>query len=174
MKPIPQETGKPISSEIVDKYWEHFHIAGSYADQIEKRIDYIIRQIYKEAGANGFTYWYFDDASEGDQGSLHRALDKTMIGNYIVDSRGMEILDELVVILKDGSTWGLFDSFPTRWLHEDFEQELIEGKAAYIKREEDKKAKAKAKRTAKKAEKEKLKAQAAKKLTPAERKALGL
>ena len=166
-------SSSPIRQAVVDEYWKYFRLAGKFASQIEDRIDYIIKRIHQEAGIS-LNYWYFDDAPEGDQGSLHRALNKISISNYTTDTRGNGPMAELIILLNDGRIWCLWDGFPTRWLHEDFEKELVEGKAAYLKKEADKKAAAKAKRVAKKAEKEKLKASAAAKLTAKEKKALGL
>jgi hypothetical protein len=104
---------------------------------------------------------------------LDQCLDKETVNSLEVRQVGNGD-HEMVAKLKDGSVWEFYGEFPTRWLFEDFEEELTQGIKDWQKQlAEEIKQKA-AKRAAKKAAKEKLKAAAAAKLTPEERKALGL
>jgi len=80
---------------------------------------------------------------------------------------------EWIVILNDGTVHDFY-GIPTKWLFEDFETELVEGKRLWEEREAAKKQQKAARRAAKKAAKEAAKVSAAAKLTPEERQALGI
>jgi hypothetical protein len=108
-------------------------------------------------------YWYFYGAGEGEIGDLWRSYSRDEID--IITDRCPE---EMIVLLKDDSEWGLNDSIPTRWLFEDFEEELIEGKKKYEEKQRAKQAENKTKRTIKKAEIEKLIIEARSKLSKKE------
>ena len=163
-----------IAKTDLDEYWRLTNLAGSYESKISDRITYVLRAIYKEYGAE-VDHWYFDDASEGEGGSLDwRHLDKDAVSNYIVHTKKPYEGEKMFAKLNDGNYAEFGYEFPTRWLYEDFEAELSQGVAVVKQEELDAKNKKAKKKADKKAKKEKLKATAASKLTPDERKALGL
>jgi hypothetical protein len=163
-----------IDKSDIDQYWSYLNKASAYGNKIEERCDYIIRKIFISCGG-GVEYWHFNDAPEGDQGSLHRALDADSVSNFTVETlRYYDEDHQLLARLDDGSLVELYNGFPLRWLYEDFEDELDRGKKRYEKEQLDAAAKNKEEKAAKKREKEKLKVSAAAKLTEEERKALGL
>lgn len=157
----------------LDEYWTVIKAVGPYHEKILNRINYILRTTYKEFGGE-IDWWDFENY-DGNAYTLEQCLGKTEVTNLDVRVKGSwDDLGELIIKLDDGDYCEFTYGFPIRWLHEDFEDELSRGKATQEKEvAAEKKAKAD-KRAAKKAAKEKLKALAAAKLTPEERKALGL
>jgi len=105
--------------------------------------------------------WYFSDAEnfseavKGDRITLSMyAKNRT---DYICN----------VILLKDGTEWQL-DEIPLRWLTEDFEDEVVEGRLKYIKYLETKKQETKERLLKEKADKEKVLQEIKNKLTPEE------
>lgn len=166
---LSQET-QPLDPQTLESYLQLRQQAGVLESQLENRITYILKKIYETFGSQ-LDYWYTSDAPEGDQGDLLRCW---RYNNDTISDLCIHPYLEAVIILNNGSEWGLHDDIPSRWLFEDFEEELVNGKRLYEERQAQKKEDARQKRQAKKAEKERLKATAAAKLSPAERKALGL
>lgn len=161
---------KPIAVSVVDDYNKAMRHAGTFGSQIETRLDYIIRTLVQELGA-GLNWWDFENY-DGNAYTLDQSLGKDRITNLDIRINGDVVVD--AIKLRGDDDYMEWFEPPTRWLWEDFEQELRDGiKAIQDEIEAEKKAKA-AKRAAKKAAKEKLKEAAAKKLTPEERKALGI
>ena len=74
----------------------------------------------------------------------------------------------------EGAEWGFETGFPRRWLFEDFEKELVEGKKSYEQKQEEKKRKNKQKREAAEHRKKNLIENVKSKLTKEEIKALGI
>jgi hypothetical protein len=162
-----------IEQKDLEEFWKYTQLAGSYTDKIEQRITYVLRRIYQEFDFE-LDYWYFDGAEEGQVGDLARHLDKDIVSGFITESKTPGYIEDFSIDFDDGTVADFGYGFPTRWLYEDFEDELVRGKASYIQKQQDKKAQAASRRAAKKAEKALLKASAASKLTLAEKKALGL
>lgn len=107
--------------------------------EIEDRIDYILGTIFN-AFDGCFDEWYFEGAPgefEDDKGSIPSLDSKSM---WFIELVGVDIdYDKVVIITKDGQTWHLGSGkFPTRWLMEDFEQELIDGKTCYQQKQQEK------------------------------------
>ena len=100
--------------------------------QIIYRIDYILNFIF-DLESSKLNYWYFDGAQEGEIGNLNLSCDnKTIystIDSIVTDS--VEKKKNYSYILKDGKRWEYEGTLPSRWLFEDFEEELIEGKEKY-------------------------------------------
>lgn len=117
---------KTITPDFVQEAKELARKSGGFDEQIVKRIHYIMLSIFNAFGKRN-AYWYFYGAPEGEQGNLWRYFDEETIGVIVDDCPG----DSMVIILNDGSEWGLEDSIPTRWLYEDFEAELHDGKRKY-------------------------------------------
>lgn len=146
---------------------------------LKDRLEYIFKQVFKTFG-DSFTYWYVDGAEEGQLGDISKIVrygDITM--DYVIfGSKGGSRRDERscpeYVIMLDGGEWGLNDSLPKRWLFENFETELEEGKKAYIQKQAEEKKTAAEKLLQSKKNKQELIKSAKEKLSKAERKALGL
>lgn len=174
-KKTPGLRGKmtKILKTDLDEYWRLSLLAGGYSGKILDRITYVLRAIYKEFGAE-LDYWYFDGAGEGEVGDLDSHLDKDSIHSFMIFTKEPYEGDEMFAKLDDGTYAEFGYDFPTRWLYEDFEDELSRGVAIVKQEALDEEKKKAEKKAAKKAEKERLKASAASKLTPEERKALGL
>ena len=165
---MDKQGSTPISPFAVSNWKEVKKQADKVEGQIIERLDYIIHFLHKTFGVKLGT-WYFYGASEGGMGELCyeddainvvTELDRSSDGEY--HSKDMAIID------KNGDEW-IFDSdIPTRWLFEDFENEVIDGKAKYEVVKKAKQEKEKAKRLQKKEEAKKLAETAKKKLTKAE------
>lgn len=115
--------------------------------------------------------WFFDDAEEGDIGSVKNNINSTEVGDYVICLYEQNNVD-FVILDKDGKERDLSDQFPRRWLHEDFEEELIEGKRLFLKKERERKEKQKLSREIKKANDLKMLEKAKKKLSKEELAAL--
>ena len=162
-----------ITKELLADYEDLMSQAGSLGGKIETRIHYVLEKIWSEFGGE-IDCWWIRGADEGDVGDLSRALFWGDTVNDFVIRLKQDSDADPVILLKDGSEFGLYDEFPQRWLFEDFEDELTNGRIMFEKKEAKSKASKKAKSAANKAKKAKLKKAAAAKLTPAERKALGI
>lgn len=164
--PAPKKV-EVLDPAILSEYQKLSLQAGRIADQIEKRIEFILNTIYKTYGAKLDT-WYFDGAEEGEVGDLFSNLGSTEISGFTLEPYIFN--NDCVILLKDGAEWGFDGGIPTRWLFENFEEELTQGRAAYQTMLEEKKARKKAKSQ----EKEEQRRQILEKLSPEEQKLLGL
>lgn len=165
-----------IEQKDLDEYFKYISLAGGYGEKIEKRIDHILRRVHQEFNSR-LNYWYWDDAPEGDQGQLHRHIDRnfrdnSVITSYITDATEGDA-NEWCIVLNDGTVHDFY-GIPAKWLFEDFESELVEGKRLWEEREAAKKQEKAARRAVKKSAREAAKVSAAAKLTPEERQALGI
>lgn len=164
------DLSEPILPEFVAHAEAIAHQARSLEELIINRINYIVETLFKTFGVN-LDFWYFCGAGEGEVGDLWRNYDKENGINIETGLSRNTSYTEIIIIDKNGDEWE-FDSYiPIRWLFENFEQELIDGKKKYEEAQEAKKAAEHIKREAKK-EKDKqtkaLAAQAKKKLTKKE------
>ena len=121
---------KPLSHELVAEAEEVSRRAENLEQSIIDRISYIMASVFKLFGKSK-AYWWFNGASEGEVGSFWKNYDKEQISVITECPSG----EEMIILLKDGSEWGLVDGFPTRWLFEDFETEIKEGKQKYKEKE---------------------------------------
>jgi len=117
-------------------------------ETIVGRIHYILEFLFKSFNAEGdLQTWYFDGADEGEMGEL--VFDDDYIHNIILCAPA-DIQDSIKLILKDGSEFSLDGTLPTRWLTEDFEDEVIQGIEKYKQHEANKAKVKEAKKAAKK------------------------
>lgn len=163
---------EPLTPLLV-KQWEIAEQqAGALKEQIVDRIDYIIKTIFK-AFDKKFDYWYFYGAGEGEVGPLIINSNSFSVITELAKNRnGNYDFNEMVILLKDGSEWELNDSIPSRWLFEDFEKELVDGKKKFEEKEAERKVKQKELSAAKKQEDKALIEAAKKKLSKKELAAL--
>jgi hypothetical protein len=161
------EKAAPLTTALVANAQELAKQSGILDEQIINRIHYImvsVFNLFKKKDA----YWYFYGAGEGEVGNLWSHYGSNEISIVADNCPG----EEMVIIDKFGDDWGFGDSIPTRWLFEDFEKELTEGKLKYEQKELDRKAKQKAMSAEKKQEDLELIKIAKKKLSKAELAAL--
>lgn len=158
---------KPITPELVKEAEALAIRSGLLEEQIVDRINYIMQSIFKLFSKKN-AYWYFYGAGEGEVGNLWAHYDQYHIDVVIDECPG----ESMVILLKDGTEWGFDDSIPTRWLFEDFETELTEGKKKYKELEETRKNTDKTKRLYQKEQDKKLAQVAKGKLTKKELAAL--
>ncbi len=135
--------------------------------KIIDRIDEVIRGIFS-AFDKKLQTWYFDNAHEGEVGNLNDAMGFFSI-KYVTEPY---LSKNAVILLKDGSEWGLEYEFPICWLYENFSDELENGIEAYKIKKEAEKAKAKQAAATKKNTREQLLKTAMSKLTKEELKAI--
>jgi len=124
---------EPITQKLIDNWQLAATEAGKMEGQIINRIDYIVRTIFQTFN-HKLDCWYFYGAGEGDVGDLLRHYDSDEI-NIITElarnkGGGYDSI-EMVILDKEGNEWGFDSSIPTRWLFENFEQELIDGKRLF-------------------------------------------
>lgn len=159
-----------LTKKEFTQYEKAKEILGAKESKVIDRIDYILRSIYTTFGCE-VNSWWFCGAPEGELGDLSRAIGRETVSGWEV--RLDKDTNSEMIIMLEGCEYDLWE-FPKRWLFEDFEEELSEGYKAYIKHIEEKKKRSKARREARKKEKKKALEAAKKKLTAAERKALGI
>jgi len=132
--------------------------------EIGNRIDYIVKFICAAFGET-FSYWDYNGSSSGSNASF----DDAVIQNFVCIDWSPRTQRE---ILFNGEKLQLTEYFPYAWLHENFEEDLIKGRALLQQSIADKKVQH-AKRALEKAEEEKALIDSVKiKLTPNELKAL--
>jgi len=141
----------------------------SYDETLENRIQYIVESICSVFGQKLYT-WYYPGADEGAVGSFDKASDGHAVSLHIEIEDDKWLAIDNSIILSDGE-WQLYE-IPFRWLTEDFEDELKNGRAAYLQKLEDDKKKLEDKNKKRKAKKQDLIEQIKKKLTPEELKLL--
>lgn len=168
---------KAISPSLVEEARDLANRAGKLEEQIVERIDFIVKSWFKIFDVKLDT-WYFHGAGEGEVGNMWPRFDERdghvwIITELARNKNGGYDSKEMVIIDKDGGEWGWDDSIPVRWLYDDnFEEEIIKGKAEFEKREVERKAKQKELSAAKKLEDKKLIEEAKKKLSKKELAAL--
>lgn len=162
---------KIITHGLVLEWQETQRKASQLEDQIQKRITYILQVWFKAFGSKLET-WYFNDAGEGEVGDLYRHFGDDSIHGFYVECKprpkGNDEYESMVIFNKDGYEYGWESEIPTRWLYEDFESEIIEGKKKYDEQLRLKKEKAAAKRAKHTAETNKLADEALSKLSKTE------
>jgi hypothetical protein len=134
--------------------------------ELTDRVSYILQEIFK-SNLNWWAWSYTEE--DGGMGGPPK-FTKDEFKFYCE----MNKYKEVYIIDKDGVELDLESSFPTRWLYEDFEEELATGFDSYNKKQEQKKAEAKLKAQARSEKQKELVNAALLKLSKEERKALGL
>lgn len=124
-----------VTKELV-KQWKTVSLqAGALEDKIVDRIDYIIKTIFKTFDQK-LEYWYFYGAGEGEVGRLRIDGDSFSVITELARNRNGDYnSQQMVILLKDGSEWGFDGEYPTRWLFEEFEKELTDGKKKFEEQE---------------------------------------
>ncbi len=162
---------KPLTKSQENKILSLFSLQGEVQGLVIDRVDYIIGKI-AEVFKSEVEWWsYPNSTKENSMGNLNDAYNDDCFqfeGSFNKD------IKDWVIILDEGEECDLNCSFPIRWLYENFEEELINGKKELeqklAKQKKDKVKKTLLKHSAKK----KLLESAKSKLTEEERKALGL
>ena len=131
-------------------------------EKIVARVNYIVRTIYSVFNLK-LDIWDFSNAGEGGYGDFDKSNSSDTI---YVDLK--PYYHNLVILTKDKKEFNLSSEFPTRWLTEFFEDELVEGKQAYIDLVEFRKLRAKEKSEKVKLEEEKMMEKIKSKLTDKE------
>lgn len=153
---------KIITKEFVNETLLLNNQLESKKEIIFNRIEYILKFIFKAFGGE-LDYWYFDGAEEGEVGDLFKNYNPNTI--YVIAEGSYNYS---VIIDKFNNEWDFDGEIPTRWLFEDFEDEVLDGLKEYKKRQEEKKQKAQTKKAKEKANLEKLVLEAKKKLSKEE------
>lgn len=100
---------------------------------IEARINYIVMKIFELFEIKDH-YWYLYGAAEGTRGDILNECNCTYI-EPMYDSHKNNYksghIEDMNIYDRYNKHISLCDGFPTRWLWEDFEKELIDGKATY-------------------------------------------
>jgi hypothetical protein len=93
--------------------------------KIEKRITYIVKKICELCGTKSTGWSTFDDTAmlcDVNVGWFCVALSTDVIAIDFGSEKTIEF------VMADGETWSSIDQvMPLRWLHTDFEQEVIDG-----------------------------------------------
>ena len=122
---------KPLPPGLVADWKETRHRADVLESKIVDRMDYIIHTVCKTFDVSLET-WYFDDAQEGQMGHL-TCDDPELFAKWDIRDR-----KEMVILTQDDEEFYFDNNIPTRWLFENFEEELENGKKRYDEREEEK------------------------------------
>jgi len=138
-------------------------------EQLELRVGYIVRKIFEVCGGQ-LNWWNWDDPERLTNGNVP-SIDGDAFRIYIFFYKSPK---NDTILLKDGTEWVIFDDIPTRWLWEDFEDELVNGLAAYKEQEQAKLMAAQVKKIENEKRRKEIAQQAINKLTPVEREALGI
>ena len=165
---------KPLDESIIQN-WSNFRSkAYVLEEEIIDRITHII-EVWFEAFGGSLSTWYFDDAAEGTVGDLQRYMDNSSISCIHTDAKRdlkPNCGYEMVIIDKFGKEYSWQSEVLTRWLFEDFEQEIINGKKAFDDAEAGRKEKAKQAKVKKRESDQVLASKALAKLTKEELAAL--
>jgi hypothetical protein len=167
---------KPLRKDFTNEMIGAYNLYSKYTSVISKRVDYVVREIARIFGGK-IDWWdwpkgkdecdghFTPDIIEGESVSVDGW--KSGGGDweaYLKDEKGD---------FKESWQFCWFE-FPTRFLYEDFEEELIEGIKKYREDKATKKELKKQKELEKVKNKAKLLDSVKSKLTKEERKALGL
>lgn len=102
-------------------------------DQIFNRLKFIMSKVLKTFNLKN-TYWYVLGAQEGTRGNFWNAYDGVRISIEMSQDGSLYFNKELDIILKNNKKWSLIeDGIPARWLFENFESELVNGKKLFNK-----------------------------------------
>ena len=154
----------PITAELINKVQSLNKEVNQLESQITDRIDYIIAFLFEGKDC----CWWFEGAEEGEIGDFWRHYHAHEI--WIITDPNLKIS----FIDKDGNDWEFEGSIPDRWLFEDFENEIIEGKKLFEERKAKRNLEQIQLKEQNKKEKNQLIESAKKKLSKEELKALGV
>lgn len=124
---------KPILQNILEKRKNVLKEFWTFDSILIKRITYILQQISKVCTFS-FDDWYVTGAPDENFGDVGSLLYHNTIRSELIILEGMEgkwYTPHSIIIIK-GKEWNLRNKIPQRWLFENFEQELIDSRQAYI------------------------------------------
>ena len=159
--------------DIVKTWLELQAQANKAQEPVLSKMDEVLKLIYTTFGSR-LSNWYVSGAEEGSIGDLYKALSDEYVSGLEIDAYRSK---DMIIIDKDNKEIDLTYGFPVRWIIEkieDVKKELEEGKVLYEEKERKRKLNTEAQRLNRKTKKLEIKAQALKKLTKEERKALGV
>jgi hypothetical protein len=168
LPPVPEGNGSPLDRGVLRGFQVAKNYAAGFESAINGRIDQILKIIHDAFGlGSGDFNWYFHDAPEGEMGDIHIPQDDEDEISYFYENKNIGSKD------LETEFWDYKQGIPKKFLFMKDEEilwyvqeEIVQAKERAISR----KAKAELGRTAKKRAKE----AALKKLSPEERKLLGL
>lgn len=139
-----------ILQDTVDQWIKAIKVADAYEEVISERIGYVIKTVFNTFGKKIST-WYYEDAPEGGMGSLQKAFnsgERDGSIRVVVEKDApygeRHSFGDMDALLEGDIEWDFsYGEFPERWLFEDFEQELIDGKKKFEEKEAARKLKAK-------------------------------
>ena len=162
-----------LSKNTVEEYKQYTKKSEVIKEIIEDRITKIIKFIVEDAGYVLDT-WYFSDADEGQMGTLHIYDDYISNIEIHLASKSSILKNDFIYII-DGYEWSFMDGkIPTKWLFDDFEEEIKNGRKLYLKEFERKKELRAKRYAANKIKKEKIQKSIRSKLTKEELKLVKL
>lgn len=145
------------------------------SESISNRMNYIIRFCVEKVKGK-LSWWDWQNGGEGGD----RAPGE-VVHSYTQGGNSLQITGEwthgsrMIFLDKDGGEWDLSSGdIPERWLHEDFEEEYTKGLQLYQEQQAQTADKRKAAVAQRKQAKAALVASASAKLSPEEKKALGI
>jgi len=134
---------EPITKEYFEQAEKVIAFANKFTGKIEDRLDYIIHKFFEIYDCKVNT-WYFEDVEESEVGNLWDHMDQDYITSIWIDiNERSKKYNNYAFIDKFGEVDEWANSIPTRWLFEDFEQEVIDGKKKFEEKELAKKARQK-------------------------------
>lgn len=155
---------------------EAHKVYNTITEKISERMNYIIHHCVEAVGGK-VSWWDWpndgdsDDRAPGDFIRSYSHITPDFLTITWEGSKG----DKMVFIGRDGGEYELgWGEIPTRWLYEDFEEEYAKGLKLYQEKQQQKAEKDKERKKQKDQEKKALVASASSKLSPEERKAIGL
>lgn len=158
----------PITRELFGERAEVQRKLGELEQPLFNRINYVIESAITQLGGTvAWWDWKYPDGPDSID-NVFQGGDYFFPIDWEVDGLGT---DDTWIIDKYGIETCLFEGFPVRWLFEEFESEVTEGRQKWADAEA---KRLKSLRAYKKTKKQQLIASAKNKLTPEERKALGI
>lgn len=125
------ENTKPLPPGLVADWKESRFRADKLESKIVDRMGYVINTVCKTFDVVLET-WYFSDAQEGQMGHL------TWDDPELFSVWDIKDKKDMVILTQDDEEYYFDNTIPTRWLFENFEEELESGKRRYEEREEEK------------------------------------
>ena len=129
-----------LENKIFDDWQVSINHSARLENIIIERLSYIVHTIYNIFGYQVNT-WYFDDAKEGEVGDLNNHIYNDYINNIIVECKSLKKDPAIIIFDKNRFEWEKDLGIPVRWLFENFEQEIIDGKKKFEEKEAARKAK---------------------------------
>jgi len=132
---------EPILPNIIEQRKVVLGEFFKFDSKLLRRIDYVLKKISQVCG---FTFgdWYALDGGNMDNfGNLSSLLyrNKVLVSKIMLTNcSGSGYIIANTTILIKGKPINLKKEFPKRWLFENFENELIEGKKLYLDAKEQK------------------------------------